>query len=195
MNQFTFLIIFLAVPSGIFSSKIAGSKGWDRVNWFFLGLIFNLIGLFVASSLYDKKQRKYLRLIAESQGISSNDLDRIEENDYLYNKSYLKHIGEFILPKNSSKLDILEKIIEVMGSDFSPNVDRNKIIIRKQPFSNYRKLILRNLKGSIILVAHGRDHSLLEYKWFLENPPSVPLPDLLLILKSRLTQFRRSSDF
>ena len=169
MNNITFLIIILAIPCGIFSSKIAASKGWDRINWFFVGLIFNLIGLFASSSLYDRRQRKYLRLIAEGQGISSVELDKIEEDNCVYNNVYSKHIGDFILPKNSSKLEILEKINEFMGSDFSPNVDINKLLIRKQPFSNYRKLIVSNLKGSIILVADGREYSLSEYKWFLEK--------------------------
>ena len=188
MNYLIYFIFFITVPCGFFSSKIAGNKGWDRFNWFLAGFFFNIIGLFSASALHDRKQREYLRLIAESQGI--ND-DKIQINSNLKSQC----LGKFILPKSSSRLDIIEKIIEIMGTDFAPNIDRNKVVIRKQPYSPYRQLLLRNLKGSLILIAHGKEVSQSEYEWFLENPPSIPLPDILLIFRSRLTQFRRSGDY
>ena len=99
------------------------------------------------------------------------------------------------MPKSASKAEIIEKIIELMGADFAPNIDKNKIVLRKQPLTPYRQLILRNLKGSLILIAHGKEISQYKYRWYIENPPSLPLPDILLIFKSRLTQFRRSNDF
>tara|TARA_Y100000589_G_scaffold309134_1_gene326300 strand:- start:1781 stop:2359 length:579 start_codon:yes stop_codon:yes gene_type:complete len=192
MKQIIIFIIFISLPCGIFSSKIAGSKGWDKLNWFFIGLFFNFIGLFSAATIYDKKQRKYLSLIAEALGVKGKDIEKQIKLD-TYNG--FESLGSFTLPKSASKLEIIEKIIEIMGSDFAPNIDKNKIVLRKQPFSKYRQLILRNLKGSLILIAHAKEVSQNKYKWFLENPPSIPLPDILLIFKSRLTQFRRSGDY
>ena len=188
MNFFIYFILFITIPCGFFSSKIAGNKGWDRFNWFLAGLFFNIVGLFASSALHDKKQREYLRLIAESQGISD---DKVQINSNLKSQ----YLASFILPKSSSRLEIIDKIIEIMGTDFAPNIDRNKVVVRKQPFRPYRQLILRNLKGSLILIAHGKEVSQTEYEWFLENPPSIPLPDLLLIFRSRLSQFRRSGDY
>lgn len=192
MKQIIIFIIFVSIPCGIFSSKIAGGKGWDKLNWFFIGLFFNLIGLFSAATIFDKKQRKYLSLIAKALGSKGKELDNQIKIDSSLNA---KILGTFKLLKSASKLEIIEKIIEIMGSDFAPNIDKNKIVLRKQPFSPYRQLILRNLKGSLILIAHGKEISQNKYQWVLENPPSVPLPDILLILKSRLTQFRRSGDY
>ena len=192
MKQIIIFIIFVSIPCGVFSSKIAGGKGWDKLNWFFIGLFFNLIGLFSAATIFDKKQRKYLSLIPKALGSKGKELDNQIKIDSSLNA---KILGTFKLLKSASKLEIIEKIIEIMGSDFAPNIDKNKIVLRKQPFSPYRQLILRNLKGSLILIAHGKEISQNKYQWVLENPPSVPLPDILLILKSRLTQFRRSGDY
>ena len=188
MSYLIYFIFFITIPCGIFSSKIAGNKGWDRFNWFLAGFFFNIIGLFSASALHDRKQREYLRLIAESQGINEKEIS---------NKNNLKskYLGSFVLPKSSSRLEIIDRIIEIMGTDFAPNIDKNKIVIRKQPFRPYRQLILRNLKGSLLLIAHGIEVSQSEYEWFLENPPSIPIPDIFLIFRSRLTQFRRSGDY
>ena len=192
MKQIIIFIIFVAIPCGVFSSKIAGGKGWDKLNWFFIGFFFNLIGLFSAATIFDKKQRKYLNLIATALGSKGTDL---ENQIKLDSSSNFKSLGNFKLLKSASKVEIIEKIIEIMGSDFAPNIDKNKVVLRKQPFSPYRQLILRNLKGSLILIAHGKEVSQNEYQWFLENPPSIPLPDILLIFKSRLSQFRRSGDY
>jgi len=192
MKQIIYFIIFISLPCAIFSSKIAGSKGWDKLNWFFIGLFFNVIGLFSAATIYDKKQRKYLSLIAEALGAKGKDIEKQIKLDSHYDT---KSLGNFTLSKSATKLEIIEKIIEIMGSDFAPNIDKNKVVLRKEPFSDYRKLILRNLKGSLILIAHAKDIGKNKYRWDLENPPSIPLPDRLLIFRSRLTQFRRSSDY
>ena len=192
MNQIIIFFIFISIPCAIFSSKIAGAKGWDKLNWFFIGLFFNVIGLFSAATIYDKKQRRYLSLIAEALGAKGKEIEKQIKLDSHSNDGTL---GTFTLSKSASKQEIIEKIVDIMGSDFAPNIDKNKIVLRKQPFSAYRQLILRNLKGSLILIAHAKEIDQYKYRWFLENPPSIPLPDILLIFKSRLTQFRRSSDY
>ena len=192
MKQIIIFIVFVSIPCGIFSSKIAGGKGWDKLNWFFIGLFFNLIGLFSAATIFDKKQRKYLSLIAKALGSKGKELDNQIKIDSSFNS---KILGTFKLLKSASKLEIIEKIIEITWSDFAPKIDKNKIVLRKQPFSPYRQLILRNLKGSSILIAHEKETSQNKYQWVLKNPPSVTLPVILLILKSRLTQFRRSGDY
>ena len=164
MKQIIIFIIFVSIPCGVFSSKIAGGKGWDKLNWFFIGLFFNLIGLFSAATIFDKKQRKYLSLIATALGSKGTD---IENQIKIDSSSDFKSLGTFKLLKSASKVEIIEKIIEIMGSDFAPNIDKNKIVLRKQPFSPYRQLILRNLKGSLILIAHGKAISQYKYQWVL----------------------------
>ncbi len=54
-------IIFAVVCAG-FTGEVAGSKGWDRMQWFLRGLLF---GLLAACGLPDKKLRKNLRALVK----------------------------------------------------------------------------------------------------------------------------------
>jgi len=105
MKQVIIFIIFVSIPCGIFSSKIAGGKGWDKLNWFFIGLFFNFIGLFSAATIFDKKQRKYLSLIATALGTKGEDIENQIKLDSSFDN---KSIGTFKLSKSASKLEIIE---------------------------------------------------------------------------------------
>jgi hypothetical protein len=54
---------------GSFASNIAEAKGHDPVSWAIGGVFLGPIALLASVGLPDLKLRKYLRLIAEKQGV------------------------------------------------------------------------------------------------------------------------------
>jgi len=77
---------FIWLPCGFFAASLAGDKNHNSVAWFFAGLLWGPIGLIAAAGLSDSRQRRYVRLIAESQGVkfdrsedeSLSDMERIK---------------------------------------------------------------------------------------------------------------------
>ena len=61
MITFVFAFIFIWIPSGIYTSVVAGEKGHERVSWFFGGLIFGPVALIAAAGLGDNKLRSSIR--------------------------------------------------------------------------------------------------------------------------------------
>lgn len=57
-------IIFAVVCAG-FTGEVAGSKGWNRMQWFLRGLLFGPLALLAACGLPDKKLRKNLRALVK----------------------------------------------------------------------------------------------------------------------------------
>ena len=79
------LLVWLAC--GFYAGTTAGDKDHHSWNWFLGGLFFGPIALIAAAGLSDRKQRRYIRLLAESQGVqmdpaedeSLSDMERLEE--------------------------------------------------------------------------------------------------------------------
>ena len=59
----------LWIPCAFFSSVIAYDKGHGGVAWFFGGLFLGPLGLVAVAALSDRKLRRYIRLMAEHQGV------------------------------------------------------------------------------------------------------------------------------
>ena len=84
-----FLVLFLVlwVPCAVFCGTISEDKGHNGISWFWGGLLFGPVGLLAVAALSDRKQRRYLRLLAESQGVqldpaedeSLSDMERLDE--------------------------------------------------------------------------------------------------------------------
>ena len=64
------LVLFLTwLGCAFYASGAAGDKGHNNIEWFVGGLFFGPIALIAAAGLGDQKQRRYIRLLAESQGV------------------------------------------------------------------------------------------------------------------------------
>jgi hypothetical protein len=63
------VLLVLALICAGYSSEVAGSKGHQKLPWFFGGILFGPLALLASLGLPDLKTRKYLRLIAEKQGV------------------------------------------------------------------------------------------------------------------------------
>lgn len=62
------LVLLFAVVFAFLTSCVADSKGHDRSDWFFGGLLLGPLALLASVGLPDLKLRRYLRLLAEHQG-------------------------------------------------------------------------------------------------------------------------------
>ena len=73
----TGLLVFVGLASGIIcgglAGQIANAKGWNGANWQIAGFLFGPLGLLAAAGLPDQKLRLHLRVLAESQGVSTNN--------------------------------------------------------------------------------------------------------------------------
>ena len=68
------LLLFVWVPCGFFAAAIAGDKHHNSASWFFAGLLWGPIGLLAATGLSDRRQRRILRLMAELQGVTADQI-------------------------------------------------------------------------------------------------------------------------
>lgn len=64
-----FLILSVAVICAVYAGAVAGEKGHDWVAWTVGGFLFGPLALLAVIGLPDRNLRRYLRLIAEKQGI------------------------------------------------------------------------------------------------------------------------------
>ena len=63
----------LWIPCAFFSGVIADDKGHSGVAWFFGGLFLGPLGLVAVAALSDRKLRRYIRLMAENQGVDLSE--------------------------------------------------------------------------------------------------------------------------
>ncbi len=70
LSSFFWLIIAVGwFVTGCYAGSIDGSKGHDSFAWFAAGLFFGPLGLIAACSLSDVTIRRYIRLLAEEEGL------------------------------------------------------------------------------------------------------------------------------
>lgn len=67
------LILVTGVACAIYSGNLASSKGHDSAPWAIGGLLLGPLALLAAIGLPDLKLRKYVRLLAENQGVIQPD--------------------------------------------------------------------------------------------------------------------------
>lgn len=68
MVAFVVLLLFW-LGCGFYAGTTSSDKGHSGGAWLVGGLLFGPIALIAAAGLGDLKQRRYLRLLAESQGV------------------------------------------------------------------------------------------------------------------------------
>ena len=66
---FLIALLFLWIPCAIFCGTISEDKGHNGIAWFWGGLLFGPIALLAVAALGDRKLRRYIRLMAENQGV------------------------------------------------------------------------------------------------------------------------------
>ena len=66
---FLFALLFIWLPCAFYASHVAADKGHNGAAWFFGGFLFGPIALAAAVGLGDQKLRRYIRLMAENQGV------------------------------------------------------------------------------------------------------------------------------
>lgn len=74
LSAFFWLIIVVSwFVTGCYAGSVAGSKGHDSFAWFAAGLFFGPLGLIAACGLSDVTMRRYIRLLAEKEGLLNNE--------------------------------------------------------------------------------------------------------------------------
>jgi len=63
------IILLSWLVTGCYAGSIDGSKGHDSFAWFAAGLFFGPLCLIAACSLSDVTIRRYIRLLAEEEGL------------------------------------------------------------------------------------------------------------------------------
>ena len=66
------IVAFSWFATGCYAGSVAGSKGHDSFAWFAAGLFFGPLGLIAACGLSDVTMRRYIRLLAEKEGLLNN---------------------------------------------------------------------------------------------------------------------------
>ena len=72
---FLIALLFLWIPCAIFCGTISEDKGHNGIAWFWGGLLFGPIALLAVAALGDRKLRRYIRLMAENQGVPKEAFD------------------------------------------------------------------------------------------------------------------------
>ena len=62
-------LVFFWLACGIYCGTISEDKGHNGFSWFWAGLLFGPLGLVAVAALSDRKQRRYIRKMAEKQGV------------------------------------------------------------------------------------------------------------------------------
>lgn len=79
MGLFFSTFLFIWIPCGICTALTAGDKGHNATNWFLIGIFLGPVALIAAAGLGDKKLRRYIRLMAENQGVPEAALNPKEQ--------------------------------------------------------------------------------------------------------------------
>ena len=164
--DFLIVMVFIFIPCGAMASSIAFNKGFNRITWFLAGFFLGPLGLIGAAGMPDKTQRRYLRMIAEGQGlkinpkVTSTSSDRQKEEP----TENLGKTGEFLISKKASESEIWEKVLEVLGNELANEADRSRSNFGKLP-SGGRECSIGNAEGTIFALASSNENSTNEDQW------------------------------
>ena len=154
-------LLLVAIPCGFFASEIAMGKGYSGTSWFIGGLLFGPIALIGAAGLPDRKLRKYLRQIGESQGalkaqpVPFDLLEQPKENI----------IGGFELDKDAEEDQLWETIISVLSNrDIADQADRSKSYIN-DPMFGTTEFVVNNSNRELLAFATRKKHSDEKFYW------------------------------
>lgn len=150
-------LIIVNLISGGFASHVAASKGYDSGSWFALGVLFGPIALLSLAAMPDRRLLRYVRAIAEKQGVELGPID----DDNRGPDSPLGE-NEFIGEESDSKEQIWELVVARLSPDKSATADFNSSWF-------YRNLItVRSSTGDQIARAIGTPQAFGKKRWRVE---------------------------
>ena len=68
------LVVLLWLPITVYTAKVAQTKGCSTGPWLIGGFLFGPVALLAAVGWPDLTLRRYIRLLAEQQGVARDDL-------------------------------------------------------------------------------------------------------------------------
>ena len=71
--MFWFAFFLIWIPCGFYAAATAEDKGHGGLAWFFGGLVFGPFALIACAGLSDRKLRRFIRLMAENQGVDVSE--------------------------------------------------------------------------------------------------------------------------
>ena len=155
------LLLFAWIPCAAFTTEIASSKGYSGTSWFIGGLLFGPIALIGAAGLPDRKLRKYLRQIGESQGALKAEpvpfdlLEQPKENI----------IGGFELDKDAEEDQLWETILSVLRTrNIDDQADRSKSYIN-DPMFGTTEFVVNNSNRELLAFALRKKHTDEMFYW------------------------------
>jgi hypothetical protein len=148
--------LVIGVISGSLASHVAASKGCDGASWFVLGLFFGPLALLALAGMPDRKLHRYLRAIAEKQGV---DIAPFEAEP---DKSDMKP-NEFIAKESISKEELWKLVLSKVSPEVAAEAD-----FRNSWF--YRNLLnVRTSGGNQIARAIATPLAFGEKRWRVES--------------------------
>ena len=105
--MFIFIVLIGSIVCAFLCSNVAKAKGYSSSSWFLAGLFFGVLALLAVAGLPNQKLTRYLRYIAEKQGITNEDLNKIdlEYNDSSNRKKRGRGLGGFLGFPDPSQFD------------------------------------------------------------------------------------------
>ena len=112
-------LLFVWLPSGLYSGQVAHQKGYSGASWGFGGFFFGFIALIAAAGLPDRKLRKYIRLIGEKQNAILVDKETVEQSIEQPVEKTVELIDgntkiSFSMPKDSTKEEIYKELVDAL---------------------------------------------------------------------------------
>ena len=164
---FFLVLLFFVIPCGCFTSEIASGKGYSGTSWFIGGLLFGPIALIGAAGLPDRKLRKYLRQIGESQGAfkSQGALKAEPVPINLEEQPKENIIGGFELNKNAEEDQLWETILSILRTrNIDDQADRSKSYIN-DPMFGTTEFVVNNSNRELLAFAVRKKHTDEMFYW------------------------------
>ena len=98
-----FFLVVLWILCGLICGMIADDKGHGG-EWFFAGLCLGPVGFIAIAALSDRKQRRYLRLLVEHQGIDLAEATEAQKTLYGPKTPLYKNVGTSLRQKILNEL-------------------------------------------------------------------------------------------
>ena len=157
-------LLFVWLPSGLYSGQVAHQKGYSGASWGFGGFFFGFIALIAAAGLPDKKLRKYFQQIKLRTEASSKDfLDNDSKDiDSISNKKIGPSFGRkdinFITSSGNKDIVYKKLVSEVTRCGFKRQFNELGIINYEMdtgPFGSLA-LLCKDEEDDFVLTIKGK---------------------------------------
>ena len=167
---FFIFILFLWLPSGLYSGQVAHQKGYSGASWGFGGLFFGFIALIAVAGLPDRKLRKYIRLIGEKQNAIEVVKESVEQSFAQPVEQSIEQPVEktvelidgntkisFSMPKDSTKEEIYKELVNAVEAE-NYRLEKYNVTSYILDIDNWGKqFIVNSEKKDPLIVLNGKD--------------------------------------